>query len=159
MNLSSTDSIPEPPTNSCQLSYAMSFQLRSLRSPSRRLTDRSLRAVECRVTRSRATIGELLKIVEDTNRGLQTTESQRRAIDQCVEELQRENEDSVTTGQEMSATWKMLWTTEKVAHYYLKKEYIPRNFSLFSETAVGSTRRRETCIRWDQGCAFVRTVI
>eukprot|EP00210_Caulerpa_lentillifera_P006866 g6563.t1 len=64
-------------------------------------------------TGSKGILKELVKIVEDTNRGLDVTSVQKERIGDYVMKLQELGEGQTTTGDQMSATWKMLWTTEK----------------------------------------------
>lgn len=70
--------------------------------------------VSCRAVGSREAAKELMKIVGDTDRGMATTVQQKAAIEKCVGKLQEMGEGRKTTGLEMSAVWKMVWTTEKV---------------------------------------------
>ena len=52
--------------------------------------------------------------MQGTRRGLDTQSAQKTKILDAVESLQDIGKDSVTTGQDIDGTWKMLWTTEKV---------------------------------------------
>lgn len=55
----------------------------------------------------------LLSAIESTQSGLNTSATQREDIMNAVSELEELGRGSVTTGSELSATWKLLWTTEK----------------------------------------------
>jgi hypothetical protein len=61
-----------------------------------------------------SSLARLLETVDATDRGLATTPQQLQQIKQCFEEL----EAAGKTGKEgnISGTWRLLWTTEKVRH-------------------------------------------
>ena len=63
---------------------------------------------------ARPVVEELRRLVQDTNRGRNTTPVQKNAILKCVDKLQTYGEGKKTTGLDSTATWQMLWTTEKV---------------------------------------------
>lgn len=56
----------------------------------------------------------LLSAIKNTERGLKTPPSIRQDILQAVNELEEIGKGTVTTGTGLSATWRLLWTTEKV---------------------------------------------
>ncbi|BDA47523.1 probable plastid-lipid-associated protein 11, chloroplasti [Coccomyxa sp. Obi] len=62
----------------------------------------------------------LLSAIKDTERGLKTPPSTREDILQAVNELEEIGKGTVTTGTGLSATWKLLWTTEKETLFILK---------------------------------------
>jgi len=55
----------------------------------------------------------LLSAIEGTQSGLNTSATQREDILNAVSELEELGRGLVTTSHELSATWKLLWTTEK----------------------------------------------
>lgn len=57
---------------------------------------------------------KLLEAVKGTKRGLSTSKEQASSISSVVESLQELWLDKPTTTSELSATWRLLWTTEKV---------------------------------------------
>lgn len=67
-----------------------------------------------RMSREEAAVSRLLIAVEGSERGLSGDEQQRAEIMAAVEELKELGSGSTTTGAaELSATWRLLWTTEK----------------------------------------------
>lgn len=74
----------------------------------------------------------LLALICDQHRGLKTQSdpSKRSEIIAAIDELARVGAGCVTTGPELSATWRMLWTTEK------EQLFIIKNSSIFG-TAAG----------------------
>eukprot|EP00898_Chlorokybus_atmophyticus_P002346 jgi/Chlat1/3111/Chrsp21S00244 len=68
---------------------------------------------------------ELRKAVEGTERGVLTQndrDGRRDAIVQCVEALEELGKGSETTGADsLSATWRLLWTTEKETLFLLQR--------------------------------------
>lgn len=70
---------------------------------------RSGRRAQCAAAESR-----LLKAISGTDRGLTTTGEQKAEILEAVEELAELGRGSISTGGKISATWRLLWTTEKV---------------------------------------------
>ena len=61
---------------------------------------------------SKSTLNRLLELATDGDRGLTTTPQQLAEIKQCFEEL--EASGLIGTESNISGTWKLLWTTEKV---------------------------------------------
>ena len=59
-------------------------------------------------------IDDLLAAVESTERGWKTTRPQRAQIDAAVNVLDNAYDSSGEFESDLSATWKLLWTTEKV---------------------------------------------
>lgn len=67
-----------------------------------------------RLSREEAAVSRLLAAIEGCERGLTGNEEQRAEIMAAVEELRELGSGSTTTGaDELSATWRLLWTTEK----------------------------------------------
>nr|GMD65108.1 probable plastid-lipid-associated protein 11 [Ipomoea batatas] len=94
-------SLPATPT-----SFAP-YNSNSARSPTVTrfsLTDRSLTAKD-----------NLLRLISDQDRGLRTqSDSQKLSqIVSAIDDVAAAGHDTVTTGTSLSATWRLLWTTEK----------------------------------------------
>jgi len=61
-------------------------------------------------------VEQLLAAIEGTERGLATSKQQREEILAAAAELEAAGADSSTTGvAELSATWKLVWTTGELA--------------------------------------------
>ena len=60
----------------------------------------------------------LLNAIKSTERGLKTPPSSRQDILQAVNELEEIGKGIPTTGTGLSATWRLLWTTEKVGNIH-----------------------------------------
>ncbi|KAM0934309.1 putative plastid-lipid-associated protein [Dioscorea sansibarensis] len=69
----------------------------------------------------------LLSLISDQDRGIKT---KRAEIIQAIEDLAVVGAGTITTGPSLSATWRMLWTTEK------EQLFIIKNAGLFG-TAAG----------------------
>ena len=64
---------------------------------------------------TRGAVNDLLAAVESTQRGLSTSPTSRAQINAAVETLERCGKGEVTTdSSKIDATWRLLWTTEKV---------------------------------------------
>ena len=59
-------------------------------------------------------VDDVLAIVQDTERGCRTSKLQRASIDAAVGVLEGAGNDGRPVSKSLSATWKLLWTTEKV---------------------------------------------
>lgn len=66
------------------------------------------------INQSIAAETKLIEAIKDSQRGLNTSASQKQDILSAVEELESIGRGTVTTNEVISATWKLLWTTEKV---------------------------------------------
>ena len=55
----------------------------------------------------------LLQAIDGTDRGMRTSPEQKTAILEAVAQLEDLGRGSITTSGSISATWKLLWTTEK----------------------------------------------
>ena len=64
--------------------------------------------------RARKTAQSLQDALAATERGLQTAAPQRAEILALVDALEKDGRDQDNTGSSVSATWRLLWTTEKV---------------------------------------------
>ncbi|KAJ3680594.1 hypothetical protein LUZ60_016872 [Juncus effusus] len=78
-----------------------------------------------RPAKSRATAkakSDVLNLISDQDRGLKTqSDSSKRAeIISAIDSLAALAEGEVTTGASLSATWRLLWTTEKEQLYIIK---------------------------------------
>ena len=60
----------------------------------------------------------LLNAIKNAERGLETPPSTTQDILQAVNELEEIGRGKVTTGTSLSATWRLLWTTEKVGNVH-----------------------------------------
>ncbi|CAD7694654.1 unnamed protein product, partial [Ostreobium quekettii] len=58
-------------------------------------------------------VGNLMSALEGAGRGLTTSGDGRAAIMAAVETLEGLGAESVTTGEDLSSRWRLLWTTEK----------------------------------------------
>ena len=54
-----------------------------------------------------------MDLCRETERGTQTSAAQLSAIQAAVDDLAQQGAGSVTTGPDLSATWRLVWTTEK----------------------------------------------
>jgi hypothetical protein len=59
-------------------------------------------------------VERLLSSIEGADRGLGNSAEQREAVLAAAAELAELGRGATTTGSDLSATWKLLWTTEKV---------------------------------------------
>ncbi|KAL4429336.1 hypothetical protein ABPG77_005110 [Micractinium sp. CCAP 211/92] len=74
------------------------------------------------MSREEAAVSRLLIAVEGSERGLSGDEQQRAEIMAAIEELKELGSGSTTTGAaELSATWRLLWTTEKETLFILQR--------------------------------------
>lgn len=73
----------------------------------------------------------LLTALEGSDRGITTSSTARAEIEAAVQALEQLQGSEPTTGVELSATWELLWTTERETLWILK------NAGLFGTTAGG----------------------
>ncbi|CAK8540941.1 unnamed protein product [Lathyrus sativus] len=68
----------------------------------------------------------LLSLISDQNRGLKTQNdpTKRGSIITAIEELAALGAGSVTTGDSLSSTWRLLWTTEKEQLFIIEKAHL-----------------------------------
>lgn len=66
--------------------------------------------------RAKSVREQLLVAVQGTDRGVTCSEEEKRDILKLTEELGEIGKDQVTTGDTLSGTWKLAWTTEKASH-------------------------------------------
>jgi len=59
-------------------------------------------------------VDDILAVVSDTDRGCSTSRSQRASIDAAIGTLEGAGNDASLFNNGLSATWKLLWITEKV---------------------------------------------
>lgn len=73
----------------------------------------------------------LLNLISDQERGLKTQSDPQKLsqIIQAIDDLGSIGRDTVTTGSSLSATWRLLWTTEK------EQLFIIKNASFFGTKA------------------------
>lgn len=64
---------------------------------------------------NKATLQKLLKSIQETERGLTTSRTQKLAIEKLVDEIATNSSTLITTDEIQTGTWKLLYTTEKVS--------------------------------------------
>lgn len=75
----------------------------------------SLKSIFSGASKEKARLeNKLLDAVKGTKRGLVNTKEQVEAITSAVEALQELCVDDTTTSASLSATWRLVWTSEKV---------------------------------------------
>lgn len=74
-------------------------------------------------TQSRSAKEHLLALIADQDRGLRTQSDpvKRAAIVEAIDAMAVVGAGSVTTGDSLSATWRLLWTTEKEQLFIIEK--------------------------------------
>ncbi|PNW73078.1 hypothetical protein CHLRE_14g618050v5 [Chlamydomonas reinhardtii] len=65
--------------------------------------------------------GELLQLVGNTSRGVSTSPSDLKAIQEAVAELKAAGAGATTTGPQQSGTWELVWTSEKETLFILER--------------------------------------
>lgn len=83
------------------------------------------RPIHCSSLTSQSQIppkNHLLNLISDQERGLTTQSDPQKLslITQAIDDLASIGRDTVTTGSSLSATWRLLWTTEKEQLYIIK---------------------------------------
>lgn len=65
----------------------------------------------------------LLELISDQDRGLRTQkdDAKREAIVNAIESMAVIGRRSITTGESLSATWRLMWTTEKEQLFIIEK--------------------------------------
>lgn len=71
-------------------------------------------SVACLAVKDR--VKSILDLCATTDRGATTSSDTKEAILAEVKQLCEQTGDVETTGSTLSATWKLVWTTEKVRH-------------------------------------------
>ncbi|KAL4309918.1 hypothetical protein GQ457_01G055900 [Hibiscus cannabinus] len=68
----------------------------------------------------------LLNLISDQDRGLKTQNdtTKRDSIIKAIDAMAVLGRDTVTTGDSLSATWRLLWTTEKEQLFIIEKAYL-----------------------------------
>ncbi|XP_024010010.1 probable plastid-lipid-associated protein 11, chloroplastic [Eutrema salsugineum] len=91
-------------------------------SPPLRLR-RSIRRTSCSLFAAQRAKRNLLELISDQDRGLRTQKdaARRDAIVNAIESMAVIGRSSVTTGDSLSATWRLLWTTEKEQLFIIEK--------------------------------------
>lgn len=69
---------------------------------------------------------DLLNLVSDQDRGLKTQKdsTKRASIVKAIDALASIGKDTVTTGDSLSDTWRLLWTTEKEQLFIIQNAYL-----------------------------------
>lgn len=79
-------------------------------------------AAEAAQQKQQATVEKLLQSIDGQERGVTTTAEQRAAVLEAVDALRELGAGATTTGaQDLSATWRLLWTTEKESLFILQR--------------------------------------
>jgi hypothetical protein len=87
-------------------------------------------------------VDDLIQMTADTDRGASTSPQQRDRIMKAVDALKQIQAGRPTTGSDLDATWKLLWSSEK------ETQFIVKNAKLFGTQAgdiyqVIDTQRRK----------------
>lgn len=110
---------PPPPTPMATLLLPNPFstKLPAQRYSHRRFTCSSITA------QSRSAKEQLLALIADQDRGIKTQSdpAKHAAIVEAINAMAAAGEGSVTTGDALSATWRLLWTTEKEQLFIVEK--------------------------------------
>ncbi|KDP28812.1 hypothetical protein JCGZ_14583 [Jatropha curcas] len=74
-------------------------------------------------TQSQSAKRHLLTLISDQDRGLKTQKDpeKRATIIQAIDAIAETGKGTVTTGNSLSATWRLLWTTEKEQLFIIEK--------------------------------------
>ncbi|XP_028804647.1 probable plastid-lipid-associated protein 11, chloroplastic [Neltuma alba] len=77
-------------------------------------------------TQTQSAKQDLLSLIADQDRGLKTQNDQqkRSQIVEAIDAMAALAAGSVTTGDSLSATWRLLWTTEKEQLFIIEKAYL-----------------------------------
>ena len=77
-------------------------------------------------TQSQSAKQDLLNLISDQDRGLKTQKDpeKRDAIVKAIDAMAILGRKTVTTGGSLSATWRLLWTTEKEQLFIIEKAYL-----------------------------------
>lgn len=59
-------------------------------------------------------VDDLIELTADTNRGANTSPQQQERILKAVDALEKAQAGRPTTGRNVDATWRLLWSTEQV---------------------------------------------
>ncbi|KAI4356703.1 hypothetical protein L6164_000703 [Bauhinia variegata] len=83
--------------------------------------------ITCSITtQSQSAKEDLLSLISDQDRGLKTQNDPRKraSIIKAIDVLAVLGAGSVTTGDSLSGTWRLLWTTEKEQLFIIEKAYL-----------------------------------
>ncbi|KAH1130001.1 hypothetical protein J1N35_001379 [Gossypium stocksii] len=77
-------------------------------------------------TQSQSAKQHLLNLISDQERGLKTQNdtNKRDSIIKAIDAMAVLGRNNVTTGDSLSATWRLLWTTEKEQLFIIEKAYL-----------------------------------
>ncbi|MBA0758016.1 hypothetical protein Gotri_021050 [Gossypium trilobum] len=77
-------------------------------------------------TQSQSAKQHLLNLISDQERGLKTQNdtNKRDSIIKAIDAMAVLGRNTVTTGDSLSATWRLLWTTEKEQLFIIEKAYL-----------------------------------
>lgn len=101
-------------------------------------------------------IDQLLEAIEGTERGLSTSAEKQEQIDAAIAILEEAGKGSVTSGESLTATWRLVWTTEKVQEKVLMQPFpqlyiltLPKTVYNVSHTNIEAGNViRSICLRW-----------
>ncbi|KAM6564770.1 hypothetical protein CsatB_024768 [Cannabis sativa] len=98
------------------------FLLPTIPCKPRKLTNSYTPKITCSSLETHAK-QHLLNLISDQERGVktQTNSTKRAAIVKAIDALASLGTDTVTTGSSLSATWRLLWTTEKEQLFIIEK--------------------------------------
>ena len=91
-------------------------------------------------------VDDILAAVGDSERGCRTSRAQKARIDAAVGVLEGAGDDSDPVSKSLSATWKLLWTTEKVG--------FPAGSTAYSKSCLEQQRVLLYCRK---PCSFCKT--
>ncbi|XP_007052201.2 PREDICTED: probable plastid-lipid-associated protein 11 [Theobroma cacao] len=102
------------------LSSPLSLATKLKRRPHPKITCSSV------TTQSQSAKQDLLNLIYDQDRGLisQRDPAKRDAIIKAIDAMAILGRDTVTTGDSLSATWRLLWTTEKEQLFIIEKAHL-----------------------------------
>ncbi|XP_021280630.1 probable plastid-lipid-associated protein 11 isoform X1 [Herrania umbratica] len=102
------------------LSSPLSLATKLKRRPHPKITCSSV------TTQSQSAKQDLLNLISDQGRGLKTRRdpAKRDAIIKAIDAMAILGHETVTTGDSLSATWRLLWTTEKEQLFIIEKAHL-----------------------------------
>ncbi|CAN0906976.1 Probable plastid-lipid-associated protein 11, chloroplastic [Linum grandiflorum] len=81
--------------------------------------------IECSASSSSSSSAKqrLISLISDQDRGLRTQKDPQRlkSIVEVINEMAEVGRDTITTGDSLSATWRLMWTTEKEQLFIIEK--------------------------------------
>ncbi|XVF22604.1 hypothetical protein REPUB_Repub12eG0185700 [Reevesia pubescens] len=104
----------------------LSSPLMSLKTKVKRRPNPKIVCSSSITTQSQSAKEDLLNLISDQDRGLKTQKDpkKRDAIVKAIDAMAILGRDTVTTSDSLSATWRLLWTTEKEQLFIIEKAYL-----------------------------------